>query len=53
MFLEASFLKAKYARTHTFKMLASSVILKQWIWAVQSSLLPVCILTELTPTLAL
>lgn len=34
MFLEASFLKVKYARTHTLKTLASSTAVKRWIWAV-------------------
>lgn len=34
MFLEASFLKVKYARTHTLKTLASSTAVKWWIWAV-------------------
>lgn len=35
MFLEASFLKVKYARTHTLKTLASFIAVKWWIWAVR------------------
>lgn len=35
MFLEASFLKVKYARTHTLKTLASFIAVKRWIWAVR------------------